>query len=62
MPTVRECGRLVPVEDGYIGCPYCRRNKRLMRIRPDTFGRNIPAYCRVCKRELKLDIAKDESQ
>ena len=62
MPKVMECGRLLPVEDGYVACPYCRRNRRLMKIRPDTFGRNIQVFCRTCKREIKLDIARDESQ
>lgn len=44
----------------YAVCPICRRNHRLQQIRPDTTGRNIVAYCRVCKTEMKLDIEKGE--
>lgn len=47
-------------KDGWVTCPYCRRNHRLRRVLPDSYGRNIEDYCRVCKRRVLLNI--DEGQ
>lgn len=44
------------VINGWLQCPVCRRNRRLMRVLPDTEGTRIPIYCRDCKTELKIDI------
>lgn len=44
------------VKDGWLQCPVCRRNRRLMRVLPETEGQNVPVYCRDCKTELKIDI------
>lgn len=46
--------------DGWVTCPYCRRNKRLLRINQDTEARNLQVYCRDCKHELILNIAKGQ--
>ncbi|MBQ6756795.1 MAG: hypothetical protein IJP43_07660 [Oscillospiraceae bacterium] len=56
------CGKMLPVEGDWLACPACRKNKRLMRITPKTEGHNIVAYCRACKREIKIDVIRDESQ
>ena len=53
-------GKLLTVRDGYLICPNCRRNKRLMKINPDTQGHNVVAYCRDCKTEIILDIDKGQ--
>lgn len=49
-------GKILTVTDGYLVCPVCRRNKRVMQIRPDTSGERVVAYCRQCKSELIIDI------
>ena len=53
------CGKLT-VKDGWLECPSCRRNRRMMQIRPDAEGRNIVAFCRVCKTEHIVNIVKGE--
>ena len=50
------CGKLLPVQDGFLICPTCRRNRRLMQIRPDTRAHHVIAYCRDCKTEHIVDI------
>lgn len=45
---------------GWVTCPYCRRNRRLLHILPDTEARNLQVYCRECKRELILNIDKGQ--
>ena len=44
------------VEDGYLVCPACRRNRKLLPVSPDTEARRLQVYCRTCKRRIKLDI------
>lgn len=52
----RERGRALEVRGGYLVCPVCRRNKRLMPVLDSTSGVNIPAYCRQCKHRTIVDI------
>ena len=42
----------IPVKDGWIACPKCKRNRRLHKIEPDTTARNLPVFCRDCKPEF----------
>ncbi len=49
------------VKDGWITCPVCRRNRHLHRIADDTEARNLPVYCKDCKTEFILDIARGQS-
>ena len=49
------------VKDGWVTCPVCLRNKRLLRITPDTEATALPVFCRDCKTELILDIARGQS-
>ena len=60
MQQRRERDKLT-VKDGWIACPNCRRNKRLLRITADTEARGLPVYCRDCKAEIILDIARGQS-
>lgn len=41
---------MLTVRDGYLICPNCRRNKRLMKINPDTMAHRVVAFCRECAR------------
>jgi len=49
-------GRMLTVKDGYLVCPNCRRNKRLMKVNPDTVATRVVAFCRDCKTENIVDI------
>lgn len=60
MQSEQKGGTLLPVHDHWVACPGCTRNKRLLKIRPDTEARRFVAYCRSCKREIILDIDKGE--
>lgn len=50
----------IPVKDGWIACPRCKRNRRLHKIEPDTTARNLPVFCRDCKTEFLIDVEKGE--
>lgn len=41
---------------GWITCPYCRKNRRLMRVLPETTALNLEVYCRSCRQRLVLNI------
>lgn len=60
MQTHSHCGKLV-VRNGWITCPVCLRNKHLLRINPDTEATALPVYCRDCKTEIILNIARGQS-
>ena len=60
MNTQAKHGKMLTVRDGYIECPNCRRNKRMLKILPDTKATRAVAYCRDCKREFILDIDKGQ--
>lgn len=53
-------GKILTVQDGYLVCPTCLRNHRLMRIEPDTKAERLRVYCRSCKTQHIVDI--DEGQ
>lgn len=53
-------GKMLTMRGKWVECPNCHRNRQLMQIRPDTEGRNIVAYCRICKAENIVDIVKGE--
>nr|DAQ64098.1 MAG TPA: cysteine-rich protein [Caudoviricetes sp.] len=60
MRTQRESGKLVVV-NGWVTCPICRRNRRLLRVSPDTRADYLPVYCRDCKQEIILHIERGQS-
>ena len=59
LKNVQNSARLA-VKNGWISCPCCRRNKRLMRVLPETRARSLEVFCRDCKSTIILDI--DEGQ
>ncbi len=54
------CGKLTVV-DGWVACPVCKRNRRLIRVKPDTVAKALPVFCRDCKTEIILDIDRGQS-
>ena len=53
-------GKLV-IKDGWITCPVCKRNRRLLRVEPDTAATALPVFCRDCKTEIILNIERGQS-
>lgn len=49
------------VKDGWVTCPVCKRNRRLLRIADDTEATGLPVFCKDCKTEHILDIARGQS-
>ncbi len=54
--------KMLRVRDGWIECPICHRNRKLLRITPETKARSLPVFCRSCKREIIIDIERGQSQ
>ena len=52
--------RKLDTEDGWLICPICRRNRRLLRIHADTEARNLQLYCKTCKSEILVNIEKGQ--
>lgn len=48
------------VRGGYLVCPHCRQNKRLIQVQPDTKAERLTLYCRFCKTETIVDIDKGQ--
>lgn len=42
-------------------CPVCKRNRRLIRIEPETVAKALPVFCRDCKNEIILNIDRGQS-
>lgn len=51
----------LPVTNGWITCPNCRRNHRLLRIDDETEAQCLPVYCRTCRTEIILNIERGQS-
>ena len=47
---------MLTVRNGYLVCPHCRRNKRVIQVPPDTKAERLRVYCRDCKTETIVDI------
>ena len=60
MQTHKKSDTLV-TKDGWVTCPACGRNHRLLRITDHTEARNLPVYCRTCRREIILEIERGQS-
>lgn len=48
------------VKDGYVVCPTCKRNKRLLKIGPETKASDLVVYCRDCKTEHVVNIERGQ--
>ena len=57
MPGSGNGGKILPVKDGWLLCPACKRSK-VLRIYPETSGKAIQVFCKKCGRESLVDIEK----
>lgn len=48
------------MKDGFLQCPTCRGNKKLLKIEPDTTATNLVVFCRFCKTEHRIDINRGQ--
>lgn len=60
MQTTQQRDKLI-LKDGWLTCPVCGRNHRLLRITPETTAHGLPVYCRTCRSEIILNIDKGQS-
>lgn len=51
---------MLTVRDGYLVCPTCRRNKRLLKIDPRTVATGLVVFCRDCKTEHIVNIERGQ--
>lgn len=58
LQTHGKYGKMLTVRNGWLSCPFCGKNGRMMKVRPDAEGERVTAYCRVCKKEILIDIHK----
>ena len=49
---------MLTVKDGYLVCPRCRVNRKVMRILPKTVATDLQVYCKSCKNEILIDIVE----
>lgn len=62
LQTVTFGDTMIPVKNGWLSCPLCNREHRLLRVYPDTEAKNLRVYCRTCRNEIKLDIDRGQSE
>ena len=60
MQSAQKRGKMLTVRDGWVACPTCRRNRRLLQVKPDTEARNLVVFCRDCKTEHIVDIVEGQ--
>lgn len=52
--------KMLTVRNGYLVCPTCRRNKRLLKIEPNTVATDLVVFCRDCKTEHRVNISQGQ--
>lgn len=52
---------MLTVKDGWLACPVCRRNKRLLHVLPTTEAADLEVFCRDCKSAVRIDIARGQN-
>lgn len=48
------------VVNGWLYCPCCNRNRKLLKIQPDTQAQHLTVFCRICKNEIQVDVDSGE--
>lgn len=60
LQTFEKAGKMLTVKDGFLVCPHCRRNRRLIQVRPDTRAERLVVFCRDCKHEIVVNIEQGQ--
>lgn len=60
MKNAAERDIMLTVRDGYLVCPRCLVNRKVVKVDPDTTARNLAVFCRTCKLQLKIDIVEGQ--
>ena len=60
MQEYRKHGKMLTVRGGYLVCPTCKRNKRLLRVERRTKAEDLVVYCRDCKSEHVVNIEQGQ--
>ncbi|MBQ6358941.1 MAG: hypothetical protein IJI97_08360 [Clostridia bacterium] len=60
MQNDRKSDKLTVV-GGWLICPNCLRNRRLLHVHPETQAENLELYCRDCKSRITVRIARGRS-
>ena len=58
MQSAQKHGKMLTVRDGWLTCPTCLRNRRLLQVKLDTEAHNLVVFCRDCKTEHIVDIVE----
>lgn len=53
-------GKIMTVENGFVACPICRRNRRMFKITSRTRATDLLVYCRVCKTQHIVNIEQGQ--
>lgn len=60
MKNTAERDIMLTVRGGYLVCPRCLVNRKVVKVDPDTTARNLAVFCRTCKLQLKIDIVEGQ--
>lgn len=61
MQATQKSDMILTVRDGWLVCPICRKNRRLLHVLPETEADNLELYCKDCKSRLTVRITRGRS-
>lgn len=49
------------IENGFLICPRCHRDRKIVKITPTTAAKNLEVMCKFCKFKFSIDIERGQS-
>lgn len=49
------------IENGFLICPRCRRDRKIIKVTPTTAAKNLEVMCKFCKYKFTVDIVSGQS-